>query len=317
MTTRLLRPSTDVTSARTSDRREYRAMGSTANAVVVAGRPGSLLGHVDRRLDELERRWSRFLPDSEISGLNAAGGAPRRCSADTVALVEAMVRGWYLTDGAFDPTMLATLVELGYAASRSDATSRTSLTADVGPVGRPDRVLVSPDTGVVQLPMGTTLDPGGIGKGLAADLIVTELLELGADGALVEIGGDLRVAGEPPEGDGWPIEIRPTNDAGPTRVTLRAGGVATSSSRLRTWRSAGLDRHHLLDPRTLQPTSDDVVGCTVIAGNAASAEVFTKVAFVHGCTEAIAVHDRLGLATRITTEDGRVHHSDAWEAFDR
>jgi thiamine biosynthesis lipoprotein len=313
MTAQLLHRSTDVTSGR----REYRAMGCIAHAVVVTDRPDPMLDHVGRRLDELERRWSRFLPDSEISGLNAAGGAPRQCSADTVALVEAMVQGWHLTDGAFDPTMLVTLVELGYAASRSDATVRTSLAADVRPVGSPERVLVTPSSGVVQLPAGTTLDPGGIGKGLAADIIVAELLVLGADGALVEIGGDLRVAGVPPEGDGWPIEVRADAGTGPTQVTLCSGGVATSSSRLRTWRAADDDRHHLLDPSTLQPTSDDVIGCTVIAGNAAWAEAFTKVAFVQGSAEAITVYDRLGLAARITTEDGRVHHSVAWEAFDR
>ena len=292
-------------------------MNCSAIAVVVAERPEPLLDHVGRRLDELERRWSRFLDDSEISGLNNAGGQPRRCSSDTVALVEALVRGWHLTDGAFDPTLLGTLVELGYAASRSDATIHTSLAGDVRPVGRPDLVLVARQTGVVQLPVGTSLDPGGLGKGLAADLIASELLDLGADGALVEIGGDLCVLGSPPEGDGWPIEIRSATDGAPTQVLLAAGGVATSSSRLRTWWASGRERHHLLDPRTLQPTADDVIGCTVIAGSAASAEAFTKVAFVAGCADALTVYDRHRLAARITTEDGSVHHTFAWEAFDR
>lgn len=300
-------------------------MSCSAHAVVVAADPDPLLELVARRLDELERRWSRFLGDSEISGLNTAGGAPRRCSPDTVALVETMVRAWHATGGAFDPTMLGALVELGYAASRSDATTRTSLAGDVRPIGRPDLVLVDPTTGTVRLPPGTSLDPGGVGKGLAADLIVLELLDAGADGALVEIGGDLRVAGRAPEPGGWPIEIGSTHGVGAALVELVAGGVATSSSRLRTWDSGR--RHHLLDPKTLLPTSgngagddeagDDVVGCTVVAGSAAWAEAFTKVAFVEGRTAALAVFDRAGLAARITTEDGRVHHSDAWEAFAR
>lgn len=292
-------------------------MNCSAHAVVVAEHPDALLDHVGCRLGELERRWSRFLGDSEISGLNNAGGEPRRCSPDTVALIEALVQGWHLTDGAFDPTLLGTLVELGYAASRADATIRTSLAGDVRPVGRPDLVLVAHSTGVVQLPAGTSLDPGGLGKGHAADLIVGELLDRGAHGALVEIGGDLCVVGTSPEGDGWPIEIRSATDAKPTQILLAAGGVATSSSRLRTWHASDGERHHILDPRTLQPTAYDVIGCTVIAGSAASAEAFTKVAFVEGRSAALAVYDRHGFAARITTEDGSVHHSTAWKAFDR
>src|SRR5687767_10207033 len=117
-------------------------MSCCAHAVVVADRPGSLLDHVGDRLDELEQRWSRFLPASEISELNAAGGAPRRVSTDTVRLVESLVQAWHATAGAFDPTLLGALVELGYAASRTDVTVRTSLARDVRPVGRADHVLV-------------------------------------------------------------------------------------------------------------------------------------------------------------------------------
>lgn len=298
-----------------SVRGTYRAMSCHASAVVVADRPGPLLEHVGRRLAELEARWSRFRPDSELSNLNAAGGEAMRCSPDTVTLVEAMVRGWQLTDGDFDPTLLATLVELGYTSSRTDAALRTSLSASVRPIGDPAGVLIDRPSGVVRLPAGTVLDPGGIGKGLAADLVVEELLELGAEGALVEIGGDLRAQGHPPGGDGWLVAVRSAVDDRSSRVVLGAGGVATSSSRLRTWRTERTERHHLVDPRTLRPTDADVVGCTVLAGSAASAEAFTKVAFVRGRTEALAVYDRHGLAARVTTEDGRTHDSRAWQLF--
>ena len=67
------------------------------------------------RLHQLEQRWSRFLPTSEISGLNRADGAARIATADTVRLVEALVQAWHATAGGFDPTLLGTLVELGYA----------------------------------------------------------------------------------------------------------------------------------------------------------------------------------------------------------
>ena len=56
------------------------------------------------------------------------------------------------------------------------------------------------------LPPGVGFDPGGIGKGLAADLVVDLLLDGGAAGACVDLGGDGRMAGEPPTG-GWRVGI--------------------------------------------------------------------------------------------------------------
>lgn len=255
------------------------------------------------RLTELEQRWSRFLPTSELTALNDADGEPLVVSADTVELVTRLVQAWHLTDGAFDPTLLGTLVELGYAASRDDATVRTSLHPSVARRGRPEDVLVDPATGVVRLPAGTVLDPGGLGKGLAADIVTAELLAAGATGALVEIGGDLRAAGASPDGDGWLIDVDTATD---DQVLLRIadGAVATSTSRLRTWTAGGESRHHLIDPATLRPSTGTAVSCTVVAGSGAWAEAFTKVAFAHEPAAALEQFERRGLAASITVTDG-------------
>src|SRR6188474_3172238 len=92
--------------------RRFRAMGSDVHVVVV-GDP-SLLAVATFRVDELERRWSRFRPDSEISRLNAHRGEPVVVSVETFALVERSVRAWRETRGRFDPTVLGDLIRLGY-----------------------------------------------------------------------------------------------------------------------------------------------------------------------------------------------------------
>ena len=292
---------------------EFRAMSCNARAMIVGA--DGLDDLVTSRVSELERRWSRFLADSEVSGLNRAGGGPRHCSADTITLVETMVQGWHATDGAFDPTLLGSLVELGYAASRDDATVRTSLAPGVLRQGRPAAIGVDRATNVVQLPAGTTVDPGGVGKGLAADLVVAELLAAGAEGALVEIGGDLRVAGRGPVDGGWTISVQPYPEAPIDIVGIGDGGVATSTSRLRTWGSPTARHHHLIDPRTLDSAAGEVVACTVIAGTAAWAEMFTKVAFTETTDDTLAVYERRGLAAKLTLSDGSTVQTDAWEAF--
>jgi thiamine biosynthesis lipoprotein len=292
--------------------------------VVVTATDGTLDGgavlarRAVARLHELEQRWSRFLPTSEINGLNQARGEPRIASSDTVRLVRALVEAWHATDGAFDPTLLGTLVELGYAASRDDATLRTSLAADTALRGRPGDILVDAASGWVQLPRATVLDPGGLGKGLAADIVTEEIMAAGAGGVLVEIGGDIRVVGTPPTGDTWSIAIAAlTAHEAPRIVELVDGGVATSTSRLRTWTRDGERRHHLVDPRTLRPADTDAVSCTVIAGSAAWAEAFTKVAFTETIPSSLARFDERGLAASITGNDAVDHTSHAWKEFCR
>jgi len=305
----------------TSVRRRTRVMSCGATVIVVAEPGDSSAADADQmavramaRLEQLERRWSRFLPTSEITALNAAAGRPLRVSSDTVRLVTELVSAWHRTGGAFDPTLLGSLVELGYAASRDDVELRTSLAPDIALRGRPDAVLVDAGHDVVQLPTGTALDPGGLGKGLAADIVVRELLEAGAAGALVEIGGDLRVAGTPPA-PGWTIGVDVALDEHVV-VRLLDGGVATSTSRLRTWQAAGERRHHLIDPMTLSPSTADAVSCTVIAGSGATAEAFTKVAFAAGAHDAVDRFERHGLAASVTTAAGERLTTSAWAAFE-
>jgi thiamine biosynthesis lipoprotein len=161
------------------------------------------------------------------------------------------------------------------------------------------------------------IDPGGLGKGLAADLVADEAMQAGALGSLVEIGGDIRVAGIPPEGSGWPISISAIGTDVPSAVIdVSDGGIATSTPRLRTWSTNGEHRHHLIDPTTLRPSTADVVSCTVIAGTAAWAEAFTKIAFSVDLESALDSLERWGLAASITTSTDTIT-TPSWKEFCR
>lgn len=295
----------------------WRAMGSEVHLVVhaVHAESAALVSYAVARIAQLEGLWSRFRPASEISALNAASGRPLRCSRDTVRLVESLVRAWWLTNGAFDPTLLGSLIELGYDVSRDEPTQPIDLAPDCYTRGEPDAVLIDPDAGVVQLPAGTALDAGGLGKGLAADIVAAELIERGAIGALVSVGGDIAVLGRPDGGSSWCIEVQPHPGADAELVELITGGVATSSTRRRTWNVDGSHRHHLIDPTTGHPTTGSVTGTAVIAGSASTAEAFSKCGFVVGPQAAIETYDRLGLAGRVWVGDRRGMCSTRWMTF--
>jgi thiamine biosynthesis lipoprotein len=267
--------------------RIFRAMGTDVHVVVVGG--ADLLDQACARIQQLEQRWSRFLATSELSMLNAAAGREVQVSADTITLVRACATAWEATDGRFDPTLHNAIVALGYdrdfAVLASGPARHSESLPTTMPHGMGD-VVVDEHAGTVRLPFGVGLDAGGLGKGLAADIVVAELVALGADGAMVNLGGDLAASGEPPDGEAWVVAVEDPHHEGRTlfHVALRQGGIATSSILGRRWNVGGTDVHHLLDPATQRPTAGPLVAATVVAGQAWWAECLTKSLLVGGPT---------------------------------
>jgi FAD:protein FMN transferase len=290
-------------------------MGSDIHAIVVGGGV-DLPARAHARIDELERRWSRFLADSEISRLNQAHGRPVMVSADTIDAVTAAVEAWRATEGRFDPTVLPALVAAGYDRDFAtleppadfESASTPTFTAAPGCAG----IIIDTMVGAITLPAGVAIDLGGIGKGLAADLVVAELRDAGAVGACVNAGGDLRVWGEAPGADGWVVDVEHVPDI---RIALAGGAIATSSSAKRRWTQGGATYHHLLDPRQGVPANAGLTAGTVIAGDAANAEALTKAAFVAGVERGAAVIERSGATGLLVTDSGAVLRLAGLEEF--
>ena len=289
--------------------------------VILDGGPPDLLEHARTEIEQLEQRWSRFLPESDISRLNHAAGSTVHVDPATVVLLQAMADGWRATNGSFDPTLLAPLVGLGYAASWDDPAMVTSLPAGATLRGDLERLSIDPRHGTATLPAGMCLDAGGIGKGLAADMVVESLLQRGATGASVSIGGDVAVRGAAPDGaDAWSIGVADPFDLDRevTQLRMIGGGVATSGTLRRHWQGErGEALHHLLDPRTGQPThhSNEIVAVTVIAGSAAWAEVWTKAVMVRGAG-VLPMLDEHGLGACVTNADGATITNRSWSTYE-
>jgi thiamine biosynthesis lipoprotein len=247
-------------------------MGTGAHVIVVGGRPG-LAERAARRIARLEALWSRFRPDSDVSRLNARAGSRVPVAPETSELVGRALDGWRITEGAFDPTVLGAVIRAGY-----DRTfARIPADARPGTSGaRTDAAGIEAGLGWVRLPAWSGFDPGGIGKGLAADIVADELMDAGAAGACVNLGGDVRVAGEGPDGP-WTVSIEhPASPAPVVLLGLAGGAVATSTTLRRRWRVGGEERHHLIDPRSDRPAREGTQLATVVAGRAWTAEVLAK-----------------------------------------
>lgn len=251
-------------------------MASELQIVVAADRDtdDACIAEVAALLDHLERCWSRFLPDSDVTRLNNAAGATVEVDESTITLLSAMTEGWESTAGAYDPSILPWLCAAGYDHSIDDSRRVTLLPDGSMHVGGldPTPSFAAVDIDIarrrVRLPAGLLLDPGGIGKGLAADLVSHDLRTAGVASGCVNVGGDLRVWGPGPAGRRWRIA------AAGRVLEITDAGVATSGTTRRAWLLDGEPAHHLIDPATSRPARHGRTAATVVAGCAWRAETY-------------------------------------------
>jgi thiamine biosynthesis lipoprotein len=296
----------------------FPCMGNTASIVVFGEQ--NLLQIARLRLADLENKWSRFIATSDISRINTADGKDTFVSKDTVSLVQYLVDAQSRTHGLFDPSLLPALIGLGYGVSRTDS----SMKSEIAPHSRwsipLDETRIDQASGAVRLPSGATLDPGGLGKGLAADMVATELIECGATGACISVGGDMRIAGDSELNSSWLVAVESPFDecSALATLTLSSGGIATSSTRGKRWIGPLGEVHHVLHPNTATPlkeSSGQLVQSTVLASEAVWAEVFATALLVGGIEQVMTQIDQLGMAAMAVTVDGEVFNNSAWKEF--
>jgi thiamine biosynthesis lipoprotein len=170
----------------------------------------------------------------------------------------------------------------------------------------------------VRLLHGAQLDLGATAKAWAADRCA-ELIaaELGC-GVLVSLGGDISVAGPAPAG-GWRVRVTDDHAAGPDApgqtVTIIEGGLATSSTTVRTWTAHGHQVHHIIDPAT----GDSARSCwrtvSVAAGNCVDANTASTAAIIRSEAALDWLRDS-GLPARLVRTNGTVETTAGWPSDD-
>jgi len=175
-------------------------------------------------------------------------------------------------------------------------------------------VKVVAQTGSVHLPAGVSLDLGASAKAWAADRAAAAAARECGCGVLVGIGGDIATGGSAPA-RGWEILVtddhRSDLSADGQMVTIRSGGLATSSTAVRRWRHDGQVMHHVIDPATGEPVRDTWRTVSVAAGSCADANVASTAALVRAAA-APAWLEGLGLPSRLVARDGSVTRVAGW-----
>jgi thiamine biosynthesis lipoprotein len=301
-------------------KRSFSAIGTTAT-VVVQDAAGA--DQAERMLADdlaaLDLACSRFRSDSELDQLHAQGGRTVPVSELLFDALRIAVDVAERTGGAVDPTVGNAIAALGYDADFDEVAARPPSPPEaLGPVAGYAHVQLNPADRTVRIPRGVRLDLGSTAKALAADRAAARIAgELGS-GVLVSLGGDVAVAGAPPPG-GWAVGIARESSVSPEHVdqvvAITNGGLASSATSVRAWKSGDRDVHHILDPRTGDSASPYWVLVSASGPSCVDANVVTTAAIVWG-SEAIGKLARFEQAVRLVRSDGRVFSVNGWPLED-
>lgn len=279
-------------------------MGSSAH-LIVGGADDPLVQWAVDEVERLEACWSRFRPCSEVSRVTANAGRWVPVSEDLLRILVRARSLWEHTAGAFDPTVLSALRALGYDRTFSAVDLRSdSAVEPPDPAPGFEAVELDEDGRAVRLAPGAGLDLGGLGKGLAADLVVEGLLLRGASSALAGLGGDIRVAGTAPDG-GWRIPVLDPFDSTAVwrEVVLDNAAVVTSTSLIRRWSKGGRELHHIVDPLSGLPSDAGVAAVVAQGPEAWWAEGLAKAAMVLGEAAAPTLFHGTGVTATLFRDD--------------
>ena len=295
----------------------FPAFGSEVTVEASGPEAESLLKAAAARVTEVSEGLTRFDPASELSRINADARETVEASSLMIRFVEAAIGAARMTGGLVDPTLLPELEVAGYRQSMSDRNTEEPTPALPSTPTQVDdnrgtalgerwsTISIDRENATLTRQPGVRLDAGGIGKGLAADLVAELMEDSKVEAWSVDCLGDVRIGGTAREPR--PVTIgSPLPGEGPIEILeLRRAGIATSGTTRRTWTNTdGTTAHHLIDPRTGLPVESDLIQVTAIAPTAVEAEARAKAALLSGLTEAAQWLPHGGLAA---DREGRVH----------
>ena len=291
-------------------------MGTTWNATVVApsgvaqSLEPELVAMIEEALALVDDQMSTWREDSELSRFNRhADTAPFAFSRETLDVLRLSRQVSVGSSGAFDVTVGPLVEAWGFGPGPDPAAppppeAVAALRERVGF----EKLAIDAASGTAsKLHPALEVDLSAIAPGYAVDLISERLAARGFDRHLVEIGGEVRVAGANPEGEPWRIAIeRPLRDLRETQRVLQVSDVAiaTSGDYRDFYEIDGVRYSHTLDPATGSPVRHTLASATVVHESCALADAWATAMMVLGPEEGLRVAEENALAVLLLAYQG-------------
>lgn len=267
----------------------------------------------------IDSTLSPFNPNSAVSTLNNGDSIRLTPMLHDVLAMSQQV--WKESSGHFDPTAGPLINAYGFGPKQEitilDSTSIREILSYVGmdKIMIRNNVLIKPDRRM-------QFNFSALAKGYGCDCVAAMLARRGVRNYMVEIGGEIVVAGKSPRGDNWHISVDKPIESTSSEVhesqiiiALSDCAVATSGN-YRNFRDKGSTRiGHIVDPTSGLPSETDVASATVIAHDCMTADAYATALMSMPADEAIMLAKRLKLSAYLILKDGNTWTSQGFERF--
>ncbi|MEF2247502.1 MULTISPECIES: FAD:protein FMN transferase [unclassified Paenibacillus] len=272
----------------------------------------SHFAEIKKLLEHINETMNRFEENSEVTKINQfAGSSAVQVSKETFYIIKTAKEYAELSGGKFDPTIgpLVDLWAIGNGGVK--APSRAAIEEAMKLVDYKKLLLDESRSSVQLKDSDMTLDLGAIAKGYAADVVADYLQKQGFASAIIDLGGNIVAMGSKPDQSAWSIGIQsPEEKRGAHLGTLpvRNKTIVTSGVYERYFKDNGQVYHHVLDPFTGYPASNELASATIITDNSMNADAMSTAVFVQGLQEGMAFIESTDNAEAIfVTNDHKVY----------
>ena len=299
-------------------------MGTTYNVkfVAVEGVDKKLLKQqIEQMLIDINQLMSTYIPDSELSRFNQWQSVePFEMSSETLAVLNEAKRLGAMSDGLLDVTVgpLVNLWGFGPQSRPEKIPTDEIIQSTKAKIGLDNLILGKTWARKTQPSLYVDLSP--IAKGYAVDQLARLLLSQNITIFLVEIGGEMRVAGKKPNAKDWIIAIeKPETSQRAVQKLMSVGNnaVATSGDYRNYYEQDGVRYSHLIDPTTGYPITHNLVSVTVIHPSSMTADGLATALSVMGKDKALALAKEYNLAVLLITKESEGFTENTSEKFEQ
>lgn len=275
-------------------------------------------------IDQYEKLFSRTLETSEVYKINqASSNVSNPQTTFTVSdelkdILEFSLSYGTLSNGALDVSIapLSSLWDFSNLEHKTEAPATEKISAAQALVNYSD---ISLNGNVLSFAKeGMQLELGAVAKGYIADRVKEFLLSKGVNSAIINLGGNILLVGEKPDGAAFNVGIQKpfeNRDAVVVAISeLKDCSMVSSGIYERYfYDTSGNFYHHILDAKTGYPCNTDLLQVTIISSDSATGDALSTACFALGLEKGMElIHSLKDIYAVFITSDGELHFSDGF-----
>jgi len=275
-------------------------------------------------IDTYEKLFSRTLSGSEVYAINHASANPEHpqttftVSDELKDILEFSLSYAEQSDGALDISIapLSSLWDFSNLEHKTEAPAEADIHAARALVDYKNITLEGNTLSFAK--EGMQLELGAVAKGYIADRVKEFLLSKGITSAIINLGGNILLVGEKPDGAAFNVGIqKPFENRDSVVVAISelkdCSMVSSGIYERYFYDTSGTFYHHILNPATGYPCDTDLLQVTIISPDSATGDALSTACFALGLKKGMElIHSLPDIYAVFITSDGKLHFSNGY-----